>query len=291
MVSLLWISLGVGSAIYLLGAVAADFALRVPRAKAPFPEQLGPGWRVLGVEVKATDGVSLRAAYVPSVGSKRCVIVLHGVGDSHAGALGFAGMFVRAGYHVLAPDSRGHGQSGGDLLSFGVKEAPDLLQWADWLRQEGCEKIFGLGESMGAAVLIQAAAKSDAFAAIVAECPFSDFRSIAEYRIVTLMGSRSLPALLAAKLLVSVGILHTRLLHGLDLNLASPVESARKLKAPLLLIHGLADTNIPASHSRTIAAAQPNASVWFVAEAGHVNASATEPVEFQRRVLAWFAQI
>lgn len=281
--------MGLGATIYLLGAVAADFALRVPRVKAPFPQQLGPGLRVLGVEVKATDGVSLRSAYVPSAGSRRCVIVLHGVGDSHAGALGFASMFVREGYHVLAPDSRGHGQSGGDLLTFGVREASDVLQWAEWLRQQGCEKIFGLGESMGAGVLIQAAAKSDAFEAIVAECPFSDFRSIAEYRIVTLMGSRSLAALFVAKLLVSVGILHTRLLHGLDLNLASPVEAARKLKTPLLLIHGLADTKIPASHSRTIAAAQPNASVWFVAGADHVNASATEPVEFRRRVLAWFA--
>jgi pimeloyl-ACP methyl ester carboxylesterase len=80
------------------------------------------------VAITAFDGVVLRAAFV-NAGRSDCVIVLHGIHDSHKGALGFAPRFVRAGYSVLAPDARGHGASAGDLVTFGVLEANDVLRW------------------------------------------------------------------------------------------------------------------------------------------------------------------
>jgi uncharacterized protein len=131
---------------------------------------------------------------------------------------------------VLAPDSRAHGWSGGDLVSYGVKEAEDALRWAAWLRGQRCGKFYALGESMGAAVLIQAAAKEAVFAAIVAECSFCEFRSIAEYRAQRVIG---VPAIMA-KPLVSIAFLFAGMLRGLDFDRASPVESARRLNTPLL---------------------------------------------------------
>lgn len=260
--------------------------MHVPRIKIPLAADLVPGLRMLTAEIQAADGVRLQAAWVPKAGSSRCVVVLHGVGDSHAGALGFARIFVEEGYSVLAPDSRAHGWSGGELVSFGVKEADDVLLWAGWLRRQGCGKLFALGESMGAAVLIQAAAKQQVFAAIVAECPFSNFRAIAEYRAQQVMGT---PAIVA-KPLVGAALLSAWLLHGLDLYRASPVKSAQSLTTPLLLIHGLEDTNVPVSHTKAIAAAQPAAVLWLVPGAGHVGASQAAPIEFRRRVLGWFHQ-
>lgn len=274
--------------------VLLEMSLRVGRIQIPLAAQfepgVEPGVKIVAAEIEAADGVLLKAAWVPVAGSTRCVIVLHGVGDSHAGALGFAPMFVEAGYSALAPDSRAHGWSGGERVSFGVKEADDLLLWVRWLRAQNwgqsCEKLYALGESMGAAVLIQAAAKQAVFAAIVAECSFSDFRTIGSYRVQQIVGA----PLLVAKPLVWTAALLARLLYGLDLNLASPVESARRLTTPLLLIHGLEDTNIPPSHTRAIAAAQPHAAVWLVAGAGHVDAYRAAPKEFRQRVLSWFQQ-
>src|SRR6185295_3975118 len=104
--------------------------------------------------------------------------LLHGISDSRLGVTGFAPMFVPERYSVLAPDSRGHGRSGGEFVTYGLLEKYDVLAWAHWMRREGCERIYGLGESLGASILIQAAAVEPVFRAIVAECPFADLRAI-----------------------------------------------------------------------------------------------------------------
>jgi len=78
-------------------------------------------------------------------------------------------MFLAEGYAVLVPDIRGHGRSGGDLVTYGVREKYDALDWAHWMRREGCVTLYGLGESLGAAILIQATAVEPVFSAVVAE--------------------------------------------------------------------------------------------------------------------------
>ena len=91
-------------------------------------------------------------------------MVLHGIADSKSSSAGFAPMFLAKGFSVLAPDIRGQGSSGGEVMTFGVKEKHDALDWAHWIRkQAGCDRIFGLGESLGASILIQAAAVEPAF--------------------------------------------------------------------------------------------------------------------------------
>jgi pimeloyl-ACP methyl ester carboxylesterase len=117
----------------------------------------------------------------PAVSNGNCIIVLHGIADSRSSGVGFAPMFP--GYVVLAPDSRGHGESGGAYLTYGLLEKHDVIAWAHWMREKGCHKLYGLGESLGASILIQAVAVEPIFSAIVAECPYADLREMAEYRI------------------------------------------------------------------------------------------------------------
>jgi fermentation-respiration switch protein FrsA (DUF1100 family) len=256
------------------GITLSESALRVPRRTPP----IRPG----AVHITAADGVTMRGSFVRAIGSPDCVIVLHGIADSRA--LGFASMFLDAGYSVLAPDSRGHGVSGGELTTFGVLERHDVLRWADWMRTQGCRRIFGLGESLGGAILIQAAAEQPVFSAIAAECAYSDLPSIAQYRTAQVLGGSTL---LARTILVPA-LIYSRLRHGVDLRAASPVEAARRVKIPLLLIHGTADVNTPPEHSKAIAAAAPRATLWLVPGAIHTGASAKAPAEFRTRVLEHF---
>ncbi|HBY61689.1 MAG TPA: hypothetical protein DEH78_17850 [Solibacterales bacterium] len=264
----------VSTAWVFSGVVLSEGSLRVPRRPSDAQE-----------EIASFDGVKLRGVFKTAPGASACVLVLHGIGDSSRGALGFAPMFLDAGYSVFAPDSRAHGASDGELVTFGIHEAKDILRWAAWLRERGCGRVYGLGESLGGAALIQAAAQEPAFAAIVAECPYSDLRSIAEYRVTQTAGAWLAVPVKAA---VASAMLYTRARYGVDLNAASPVESARGLQTPLLLIHGLADHNTPPSHSQAIAAANPRIATWFVPGATHTAAAFKEPAEFRRRVLSWF---
>jgi dipeptidyl aminopeptidase/acylaminoacyl peptidase len=239
------------------------------------------------VSVAAADGAILRGQFVKASSSSDCVMILHGVADSHASALGFAPMFLEAGYSVLAPDSRAHGASGGELVTFGVLEADDVVRWAEWLRNRGCRRLYGLGESLGAAILIQAAAKEQVFAAVVAECAFRDLPSIATYRVAK---SAHVPEFVAKALVVGA-VVYGRGRYGLDLTEASPVESAKRLRTPLLLIHGTKDDNTPPAHSQAIADGGTRSELWLVPAAGHTNASAVQPVEFRKRVLEWFERV
>lgn len=277
--------------LWMLGSILlCEGSLRIQRPgvrtklEAMAARDASGTWRE--VSIHARDGVRLDAYLIQPRDAARdggaCVVVLHGIRDSRShGAAGFVPMF--AGYTVLLPDIRGHGTSGGDLMTFGVKEKEDLLGWVGWLRaQARCKRVYGLGESLGGAILIQAAALDPtAFDSIVAECPFTDLPSIAEYRVAQIV-----PAW-AAKPLVTGSLLYAKLRYGLDLSEASPLAAIGKVRTPTLLIHGLADTATPADNSRRLAATG-KAALWLVPAARHVSAYATEPKEFRERVLKWF---
>src|SRR6185503_15696887 len=118
--------------------------------------------------------------------------------------------------------SRAHGESGGAFVTYGLLERYDLLVWGQWMKKAGCHKIYGLGESLGASVLILAAAVEPIFAAIAAECPYADLREIAEYRMRQVV---RLPRFLAApiaKVVVLSGMLYANLVEGLDFRQVSP---------------------------------------------------------------------
>ncbi len=274
----------------IAGALLCEGALHVPRV----PIAASPGLHAAGVtsghdvEIPAADGIRLRATFLspPSPG-RGCVLILHGVADSRGGTLGFAQMFTAAGYSVLAVDSRGHGASGGELVTYGLFERGDILRWAAWLRDSGCNALYGLGESMGAAILIQAAAERPVFDAIVAECPFADLRTMAEERIVQALRGPRLIRRMLATIVVPSGFFYARVRYGFDLREVSPVTAAARLTTPTLLIHGSADTNIPAAHSIAIATAGPSVSLWLVPGAEHTAAWAHAPREFQAKVLEW----
>lgn len=238
-------------------------------------------------ELQADDGIQLQAWFFrPAAFNGAAVLLLHGVGDTRLGMTGHLEYLLRNGYAALMPDARGHGSSGGNLVTYGLKEARDSAMWAQWLAgQPGVERIYGLGESMGAAVLIQSLACHPGFRAIVAECSFATFEEVAEYRV----GRRLLP--IVAWPVVRIASWYSRLRYGLDVMQASPLAVLRSTKTPVLLIHGAADVNIPELQSRELHEVNPEATVlWKVGRATHVNAMTAEPQEYRRRVLSWFAE-
>jgi|SRR5579884_2465012 len=240
------------------------------------------------VQLAANDGAVLRGSWFKA-SSGRCVIVLHGVADSRASSAGLAPMFLAAGYGVLAPDSRAHGESGGRFVTYGLREKYDVIGWTRWMRDHGCVRIYGFGESLGASTLIQAAAVEPAFAAIVAECPYADLRRVAEYRVARMSRLPRVLSVPIAKAVLVAATAYAELAYGFDFGQVLPLDNMRQTSTPILLIHGLDDFETPASESRELVAANPKAELWLVPGAEHCGASTAAPQEFRRRVLAWFA--
>lgn len=242
------------------------------------------------VSLVSRDGVPLVAWFAkPASKTNNCVIVLHGVGDSRAGSAGYASIFLGSGYNVLLPDSRGHGASGGDIVTYGIREKFEVTSWIAWLRGQGCQRIFGLGESLGGAVLIQAATVTQGLNAIVAECSYSDLKSVANYRVAQRIAIPHVSGPLAI-LMVEAAIEYAKVRYGIDLEEASPISAIEEIRTPILLIHGLADTETPPDESMELANRNSRAVLWLVPRAKHVGAYAANPAMFRARVLNWFAE-
>lgn len=242
------------------------------------------------VGVDAIDGARLRAWEIrPHDGNGDAVILLHGQGDNRAGMLGPAQMLLRHGYSVLLPDARAHGISGRNIGTYGVLEAVDIRRWFDWLQaNESPRCIDGLGDSMGAAELLASLTEERGFCAVVAESPFATFREAAYDRLGQQFSTgpwlgRTLlrPALTAA-------FEYARLRYGVDFARANPAAAVAGSPVPVLLIHGLADDNLPPRHSEKIKLGNPAVELWEPPNAGHCGASTAAPAEYERRVVGWF---
>jgi dipeptidyl aminopeptidase/acylaminoacyl peptidase len=284
-----------------VGIVATEWALH------PGRRSLGPNSeaqaqaiaernhaKLAEVSVVAGDGVTLRAWSIrPSLGNGDAVILLHGHTDNRTGMLGNAELLLGHGYSVLLPDARAHGTSGGDLATYGVKEAGDLRRWFDWLQQSEAPRcIDGLGESMGAALLLQSLRTTPGFCAVVAESSFASFREASYDRLGEKIHAGAWAGRTLLRPAVEAGILYARWKYGVDLEEASPENAVAASRVPVLLIHGLKDTNLPPRHSEEILAhnssRNPSVVLWEPAEAGHCGASGAEPEEYERRVIGWF---
>jgi dipeptidyl aminopeptidase/acylaminoacyl peptidase len=110
--------------------------------------------------VKAQDGVTLNGWKVRPVSANGdWVLVYHGVSDNRTGVLGHAEFLLRHGYSIVMMDSREHGESGGEICTYGWKERHDTVAVTDALyASEKVRHLYALGVSMGAAIALQSAA-------------------------------------------------------------------------------------------------------------------------------------
>jgi dipeptidyl aminopeptidase/acylaminoacyl peptidase len=275
----------------LTGVVATELALHswrrhVPRAAeaSAVANESGSAWEA--VQISAADGAVLRAwLFTPPAHDGSAVLVLHGVNDTRESMLKHARYLLRSGFVVLMPDLRGHGESGGAITTYGIAEAGDIGRWADWLDQtHHVKRLYGLGMSLGGAVLLQSLGESR-FRAVAAESPFASFQEIAYDRLSQM--SRVDRHVFWP--VIQSGFLYARVRYGLDLRRASPAAAVASCHTPILLIHGASDQKTPIRHSRELHAINPDETrLWEVAGARHTGAMNAQPEQYPRIVVEWF---
>ena len=291
-------------ALYIAGTILGGIglggtALHPPRHSVTASEERNARAAAQGdkvefrdVELTSPDGALLSAWFMrPPEPNGDAVILLHGVSDNRMGMYGYGKWLAQNHYMVLLPDARAHGSSGGELATYGLKEADDIRRWVDWIETaEHPRCMFGLGESMGAGQLLQSLPKEPRFCAVVAESPFATFREVAYARFGRPFHTGPWLGRTFFRPTVDAGFLYVRFRYGLNMEAASPKRAVAGVKTPVLLIHGLQDRNIPPYHSDMIQAKNPSSvMVWKVPGAVHTGAHQVAPQEFERRVLGWFA--
>lgn len=247
------------------------------------------------VSLVQMDGVKCRGWYFrhPLNPNGRSVLVLHGLSNNRSGMMGYIEMFVANGYDVLAPDFRDHGESDGNIATYGLLEKYDVHRWVQWLlEKEHNDQIYGLGESMGAAILLESLETNPRFRAVAAESSFSNFAEIGCDRVSQKLGFWYSPGRVLFRPAVDAGMLWAWERYHLDFANVSPEHGCALSRIPILLIHSEVDDNIPFRHAlRILAAAGANGNkieFWAVPDGGHASTFGKHPAEFKRRVLSFF---
>jgi hypothetical protein len=279
------------------GIVIADVSLKLRRLPLRHQQAFADAVRhdfhaeLQDVAITAADGVVLKGWFVhPRVYNGNAVVLLHGITDNREGVAGYGRLLLEHGYAVLLPDARRHGESGGELATYGVKEADDIHRWVTWVYQHDPRQcIYGFGESYGAALMLQSLAVENRFCAVVAESTFSTAREMSFERVSGPLHLQSWFGRTLGRPAIWSATVYARLRYSMDLLQPSPLEAVKSSKVPVLLIHGEADRSIAPRHSQLIAnAASDHVQLWLVPHAGHTMAWSAAHQEFESRLLGWF---
>jgi alpha-beta hydrolase superfamily lysophospholipase len=207
-----------------------------------------PDGLYLSYEVHSYPGEAGRLAawHIPRERPAGRVVLFHGYAASKARLLPEARAFHDLGYACFLVDFRGSGDSEGDRTSIGYHEADDVVRTLAYVRQQWPQdRLVIFGQSMGAAAVLRAmahhAVEPDA---VVLECPFDRLLSTVEARFAV----AGLPRFPAAQLLVFWGGLQ----HGFNGFGHNPVDYARQVTCPALLLHGTHDQRVSVGQMQSI---------------------------------------
>lgn len=215
------------------------------------------------VTLTTADGLDLSAWYVPAGESGAPTVLLaHGLLDSKWTLLRLVPWLHDAGYNVMILDFRGHGASDKRPTTIGPDEVLDIQVALDWLEAEGAgERVAGLGMSLGASALVNAAIQDDRLDALILDSLFADWgdTDFAE-------GYRLSPDWLVP-------------------GVPSPEELLPDVHVPVFIIHGTADilTNVDHAHRLDSVANEPKR-LW-INDSGHAWSAWTYPDLYQQKVL------
>lgn len=288
------IVLWVTGAIVLLPLLNLGLSVHPPRFKTDDdPGRYGLQYE--RVAFPTADGLTLRGWFVPAAPSERpsglsqssgcnaTIVVGHGYPFDKANILSHA-LFLHGRFNLLFVDFRYFGESEGFYTTAGLLETRDVAAAMAYLQQRtdvDPERIGAMGFSMSAAAFILT--RHPAIRAIVADSSYASLEDLVGRQFFFLPGPTKWPLVVLTKL-------YARLLLGVDVETAAPARAVHESAAPLLLIHGEADSQIPVEHARQVYAhADPaTTEVWLVPGADHGQAHAIEGPRYEVRVRTFF---
>lgn len=269
---LLWILLSAGAAVATLAALIAYICFRmafyVPKRQPlssqeyPLPEGkvYEPYWQSMirwmqetrqmparEVSIRSFDGLTLRGKYYEYAPGAPIELMLHGYRSSAERDLcGGVQRCFRLGRSALIVDQRACGSSQGNVITFGVNESRDCLDWVDFMiKTFGPDvRIILTGISMGAATVLMAAGRDlpENVIGVLADCGYTSARDI----IKTVIRQMKLPA----ELVYPFVKLGARLYGHFDLEELPPIEAVKRCKVPVIFFHGETDDYVPCDMSR-----------------------------------------
>ena len=191
------------------------------------------------------------------VDQKGTLLLVHGYRNEKTRMVDIAKRYAEAGYRCFMVDLRGHGQSAGEYITYGVQESQDLIHVLDYL--EANQLIVGdfgvWGISMGAATAIQFAAREKRVKTVIAVAPYSSMRAVVPNNLHNFLPYTrwTMKDDQVQKIIDDAGKK-----AGFDPDDANTLKAIKKTDIPILLIHGNWDAICPIDHSRQMVKVDPD---------------------------------
>jgi dienelactone hydrolase len=271
--------------IYVVGIAVA--ATNVPRTSVAATTPADIGLRYRDVTFDTADATTLSGWYIPS-SNGAAVVLSHGAGSTRSGVLDHAAALARHGYGVLLYDARGHGRSDGRAMDFGWYGDEDVGAAVSFLQGQpdvDDARIAAVGMSMGGEESIGAAAADQRIRAVVAEGATNRTAADSAWLSDAHGWRGTLQEGIEWVLYATVDVL-----TAADPPVALRDAATAAAPRPMLLIAG-GDMPDEGDAGRYIAGAAPDTvELWVVPDAGHTEALATHPEEWEERVTSFLAE-
>lgn len=225
--------------------LAIHLGFRAPRRiEKGSPADVGLPYREIGIHT--STGKNLFAWWLPAATPAPVIILIHGWGGNAEMLLPLALPLHRAGFNVLLLDARNHGRSDSAGFSSLPRFAEDVGEAIDWVKGQGKEQagdIVLLGHSVGGgAVLFEASRRQD-IAAVISIGAFAH----PEWMMRRYLGRFRIPDPFTVWILRYVEWV---IGHGYEA--IAPMNTACRIKCPVLLVHGTADQTVPVTDAVAI---------------------------------------
>jgi hypothetical protein len=245
-------TLAIGVAAGLLLTVAGirlfenSFIYFPPRFPEGFPPQDLYARHVEEVWLTTLDKVKVNARYLPNPTSEKALLWFHGNAENVGYGLERLMFYSRVAVNVLAVDYRGYGKSEGSPDEAGVYRDADAAH--DYLIQERHiqpKNIVVFGHSLGGAVAIDLASRRDCGGLIV-QSSFTSAKDMARR------------------------LFRIPLFEYIPKSQFNSLAKIRRVRAPILIVHGTRDEVVPFSMGQRLFKAAPEPKFFFpVEDAGH----------------------
>ena len=174
------------------------------------------------------------------------VVLFHGYSGSKSGNISYGKAFNKMGYTTLLVDFMGSGGSEGNQTTIGFKESQDVKAVFDYIQKTfPNEEIILFGTSMGAVAIMKAVAD---YAIqpnkIILECPFGTMRKTVQKRFEAM----NVPTFPFADMLLFYGGIQ----NGFNAYRHQPIEYAKAIKTPVLLLYGKKDERVTLAETNDI---------------------------------------
>lgn len=210
-------------------------------APSHYPHEAPTGFRL--VHTQTDDGLRLSAFYRPAAPGRKTLLFFHGNGDNMLGAIEATRGPAAEGNGLMLVEYRGYGGNPGSPDEAGLYRDGEAAM--RWLAEAGVDSqgIVVVGNSIGSGPATEMAVRHDVAA------------------LILVSGLADLPSVVKSQVpIVPRWLVRDRFDNAAKL---------ARVKAPVYLMHGEADTLVKPDNLARLAAARPHATVARVAGVGH----------------------